>query len=85
MVNFISKPAQNCATRMQTLINNLLKYARTNSITIITDMNTALEHTHKNLYETINESNANIVGEILPTLSINPSYTIRLLQNFMIN
>ncbi len=70
---------------MQTLINNLLEYARTNSIAIMTDMNTALEHTSKNLYKAINESNANIVGETPPTLSINPLHTIRLLQNLMIN
>ncbi|NOX27868.1 MAG: hypothetical protein GXP21_06745 [Gammaproteobacteria bacterium] len=68
---------------MQALINDLFEYARTNNNAqrcTMTDMNTVLEHTRKNSYEAINESNANIISDTLATLSINPPYTIRLLQ-----
>lgn len=76
------------ATRMQTLISDLLSYARTDSEADTyseVDMSTALRHTLDHLTEAIKESNATIDSGPLPTVHFNPPRLTRLLQNLIGN
>ncbi|MBF0416256.1 MAG: PAS domain S-box protein [Magnetococcales bacterium] len=73
---------------MQSLIQNLLRYARvgnTASERVEIDMNAVLEHTLRNLEPTIRDSAALISHEPLPNLRADPILMEQLLQNLLSN
>ncbi|MBF0339422.1 MAG: PAS domain S-box protein [Magnetococcales bacterium] len=73
---------------MQSLINNLLSYARvgnSESERVSIDLNTVLERTLTHLEPTIQETGAVVTHDPLPTLQANPVLMGQLLQNLIGN
>ncbi len=76
------------AARMQTLIEALLTYSRTNTADIIftsTDLNTLLEEVKRNFHEDIKEKKVVIESVALPTLKIVPVQFLQLFSNIIAN
>jgi PAS domain S-box-containing protein len=76
------------ATRMQTLINDLLLYSRVGRVELNkqpTDLNAILSQVQIDLSVAINESNTVITATQLPTVQANPTQMGQLLQNLIAN
>ena len=76
------------ATRMNTLIDNLLHFSKMESsgrVSEKADMNIVLETVKKNLERSIEESNAIIANDPLPTIRADPAQMAQLLQNLGAN
>jgi PAS domain S-box-containing protein len=79
---------QNAALRMQTLIEDLLSYSRTNTAEKkfeMTDLNQLLKEVQSELAETIDEKKAVIQASPLPILNVIPFQTKQLLSNILSN
>jgi PAS domain S-box-containing protein len=79
---------QNAALRMQTLIEDLLTYSRTNTAEQKfekTDLNRILEEVQHDLKEMIDEKKAIIEAEALPTLNAIPFQISQLFTNIVSN
>lgn len=80
--------AVDAATRMQSLINDLLEYSRVNrwgKALESTDTEKSLKNALTNLQIAIHESNAQITHDPLPTLMADAGQLTQLLQNLMGN
>jgi light-regulated signal transduction histidine kinase (bacteriophytochrome) len=76
------------ASRMKTLINDLLTYSRIKTNAKhpkLVDLNDILEDVKKNLSEAIKETNATIVYEDMPSIKVDRTQTLQLFQNLIIN
>lgn len=76
------------ANRMQLLIDDLLMFSRTNKsdeVFQLTDLNTLLENTKVEFHQTIEESNAKIISDLLPKLPVIPFQFQQLLNNVIGN
>ena len=76
------------ANRMHQLISDLLKYSRMGTRKCgkaPTDFNTVLQKARQNLQAAVRESQAQISSEPLPTLLVNESMLVQLLQNLLGN
>jgi len=76
------------ASRMQTLINDLLEYSRIGTRgkdLVITDMQNILGHTINNLGIKIKEKNALITNDDLPSIYADGGQMVQLLQNLIGN
>jgi PAS domain S-box-containing protein len=79
---------QNAALRMQNLIEDLLAYSRTNTAEKVferTDLNEILNEVRTELKEVIEEKNAIVTSDPLPTLDIVPFQVHQLLTNVISN
>jgi PAS domain S-box-containing protein len=79
---------QNAAHRMRLLIEDLLVYSRTNTSErkfAFMDLNQILDQVQEELSEIIDESNAKIVSNTLPTLSVIPFQFHQLIVNILLN
>ena len=76
------------SNRMQSLINSLLSYSRTNTSEIalaLTPLNTIVEDVRNNISELIEENNATIEVGDLPVLNIIPVQFTQLFSNIIMN
>jgi len=76
------------ASRMKTLINDLLQFSRVGTRGKpfeLTDLNSVLGRVHANLQFTINDANALISCDELPTVMADPSQMAQLFQNLVAN
>ncbi len=76
------------ATRMQTLINDLLSYSRIGSSKkpfVAVDLNIILQRALANLHVAIEESHAKIIHDGLPTINGDSTQLTQLFQNFIGN
>ena len=75
------------ASRMHEMINDLLTYSRLSKDLkfVDVDMNQVLEHVKQNLNTLIDESNAVITSDPLPTVNGDEVQMIQLLQNLISN
>ncbi|MFZ7114708.1 MAG: ATP-binding protein [Bacteroidota bacterium] len=79
---------QNAARRMQTLIEDLLSYSRTNSSErkfVYTDLNKIFNEVKEDLKEEFHIKNAQLNSNVLPTLSVIPFQFRQLLYNLISN
>ena len=79
---------QTGATRMETLVKDLLGYtqiARFDPVPEITDPNEVLALTKENLSKAITESNASITSDPLPPVQMHSSHLQQVLQNLIGN
>jgi PAS domain S-box-containing protein len=78
----------NASVRMKQMIQGLLDYSRIDSAGkefIKTDMNINVEKAVSNLEFVINESNAEITSDYLPTVNADPDQIVRVFQNLISN
>ncbi len=76
------------AVRMQALISDLLTYSRVGRGEVIkepTDLNVVLTQTLSDLSRAIQESDATITADVLPSLNANPRQIGQLFQNLIAN
>jgi signal transduction histidine kinase len=76
------------ATRMQTLVQDLLAFSRVGrngTEPKLVDLNTIVEIVKKNLSATIEESKAQITSARLPEVLFDPSLCVQLIQNLVAN
>ncbi len=79
---------QNAARRMQTLIEDLLAYSRTNSSDrkfVYTDLNKIFNEVKEDLKEEFHNKNAILESNVLPALSVIPFQFRQLLYNLISN
>ena len=79
---------QNAARRMQTLIEDLLSYSRTNSSErkfVYTDLNKIFNEVKEDLKEEFHNKKAVLESNVLPTLSVIPFQFRQLLYNLISN
>lgn len=79
---------RSASSRMRALIEDLLQFSRTNKsdeLFEFSDMNSLLEVAQHNLIEIINEKNAKITSERLPSLKVIPFQMSQLFQNLISN
>jgi light-regulated signal transduction histidine kinase (bacteriophytochrome) len=77
-----------CAKRMQTLIDDLLKYARADTEEFVmdaTDCTTVFDEVLANLSAAIRESEAQVTRDPLPTVRASRVHLVELLQNLVAN
>jgi PAS domain S-box-containing protein len=79
--------ALDAAERMQTLMNDLLTYARVGRIKVVesTNVSDAVDEVLKNLQASIDESGAVITRDSLPTIPVNPGELTQVFQNLIGN
>lgn len=76
------------AQRMRLMIQDLLAYSRVGTQALhieLTDCETVLQEALDNLHASISESNSIVTHDPLPTLTVNPTQIIRLIQNLISN
>ncbi|WP_372753132.1 CHASE3 domain-containing protein [Mariniflexile sp.] len=76
------------ATRMRSLIDDLLQFSRTNKPDkefVETDLNELLENAKQDVAESISEAQATVVNDVLPTLHVIPFQIHQLFLNLLSN
>jgi len=79
---------KSAATRMRSLIDDLLQFSRTNTseeVFEVSSMSVLLQSANQDLAEIINEKNAKIVMDILPPMRVIPFQIKQLFQNLISN
>ena len=76
------------ATRMQTLIKDLLQFSRAGQAEVgvkTADCGSVVEHALKNLHSTVEENAAVVQWNSLPTVKVDPAQLVLVFQNLIAN